>query len=428
MASSTRLRLLEPRRAWLVFSLVALVLFAAAVFGLYHVRRLDNQRLVETELQSLMRAQISLLDQGRYRAFIEALGSSFTQSYVRIEANGERYVLGIERPGMHCAQVTSNAATVSLCRPFEFFFFPYVVLIFFYVVVSFVGYLLVVMWERRSIAHLRTLITSAGVELGEATGLLGILRRLAKVSRELDLARRREVELAKREALGQMAAHVAHDLKSPLFSLRVLSERRRSIPETELDEMLSTLTSRITDLVQGLVKKKLAIEQEPGVSEREGGQLGTLRAGEVVRLLSRVVKNKQSEVSHLKRVQVALEPSGSSGSFSVISDAEQLERVVSNLISNSVEAMEGKGTCRVALVENDLSVEINIRDTGPGIPTDLLARLFEPGATHGKSQGTGMGLWHAKQCMGAWGGQITVTNPESGGCLARLSFPKAAPK
>ena len=72
-------------------------------------------------------------------------------------------------------------------------------------------------------------------------------------------------------------------------------------------------------------------------------------------------------------------------------DARELQRIVSNLVNNSIEAFTGPGTVDISLASAD----------GKGIPPEILSRLGRKGETHGKAGGTGLGLYHARTAITA---------------------------
>jgi signal transduction histidine kinase len=104
-------------------------------------------------------------------------------------------------------------------------------------------------------------------------------------------------------------------------------------------------------------------------------------------------------------------------------DESKLKRVIFNLARNACQAMAAGGTFtwRVAR-ENDLLV-FECSDTGPGIPKQMEGRLFESFATHGKSDGTGLGLAMAKKIVDAHCGSIGCHSEVGRGARFRIELP-----
>jgi len=90
----------------------------------------------------------------------------------------------------------------------------------------------------------------------------------------------------------------------------------------------------------------------------------------------------------------------------------ELHQVLSNLISNAIDAISSNGDIWITLEDSQFNekpaVFIKIEDNGRGIPKKNLTRLFEPFFTTKLNSGTGLGLWVVKQFVSNWGGQISV--------------------
>jgi signal transduction histidine kinase len=105
----------------------------------------------------------------------------------------------------------------------------------------------------------------------------------------------------------------------------------------------------------------------------------------------------------------------------------QIQQVVVNLVVNAVQAMSGDGDSRRELritAETDEAegVRVGVRDTGPGLATESLSRLFEPFYTT-KAEGTGMGLAICRSIVEAHGGRLWATACEPHGTLFQFTIP-----
>ena len=133
---------------------------------------------------------------------------------------------------------------------------------------------------------------------------------------------------------------------------------------------------------------------------------------ELSKLLSRVAELET-------RLPVALEPGPP---LAISADADQLEQLLINLVRNAVDAaVETRGGACVAWRRAGRQVEIEVRDSGPGLPNTT--NLFVPFFTT-KPEGSGIGLVLSRQIAEAHGGTLTLENREEGrGCVARLRLP-----
>ncbi len=205
-------------------------------------------------------------------------------------------------------------------------------------------------------------------------------------------------ELVKSERLatiGTMASRVAHDLKNPLTILHTYSEM---------------LTPQILSKLETQDKEKWYRMQNSIFDMR--------RIIEDVLDFARTTEIKKSENSMLSIIKLALNHVDShfgveinlpENDINVKCDARKMEGVMSNLLSNSVHAVDGHGEIDVTLDSDSEFVRIQVKDSGDGIPDDDLDKIFEPMYTT-KKTGTGLGLLICKSIVGQHGGSISVSN------------------
>jgi signal transduction histidine kinase len=97
----------------------------------------------------------------------------------------------------------------------------------------------------------------------------------------------------------------------------------------------------------------------------------------------------------------------------------RMERVFLNLINNAIEAMPEGGLIDISAERNGHSVLVRVDDTGPGIPTAVRERLFQPFVTSGRN-GLGLGLALSRQTVLDHGGDLWVEDPNLNGTGARF--------
>ena len=110
----------------------------------------------------------------------------------------------------------------------------------------------------------------------------------------------------------------------------------------------------------------------------------------------------------------------------MMGDCSKLCRIISNLIKNAVEALENSNKSNPEITLN-INTDgnpnvIQVKDNGPGIPKQMMDKLFEPFITGGKTGGTGLGLAIARQFVEAHKGRIEVESSDSGTCFT-ISIP-----
>jgi signal transduction histidine kinase len=113
-----------------------------------------------------------------------------------------------------------------------------------------------------------------------------------------------------------------------------------------------------------------------------------------------------------------------SGAAVAIADRSRLRQVVFNLMKNAVEAAAPEGDVDVLIGASGDTVELSVKDTGPGIAAEARQRVFEPFFTT-KPGGTGLGLAVSRAIARAHGGDIDVRNGDQGGAVFTLRLPRA---
>jgi signal transduction histidine kinase len=98
----------------------------------------------------------------------------------------------------------------------------------------------------------------------------------------------------------------------------------------------------------------------------------------------------------------------------------RMERVFTNLVVNSIEAIDGAGRIEIAARRNNGAVYVDITDSGPGIPASIGSRLFQPFASEGKRNGVGLGLASSRQTVLNHGGDLWLVPNTPGGAHFRM--------
>ncbi|MCP2619565.1 ATP-binding protein, partial [Candidatus Aminicenantes bacterium AC-335-K20] len=128
--------------------------------------------------------------------------------------------------------------------------------------------------------------------------------------------------------------------------------------------------------------------------------------------------------NELKGKKITIEKSFESNLPTIIVDADKLRQVFTNLLMNSIEAIERKGKIKIiAGAKNRKFVKIIISDTGCGIPSEILPEIFEPFFTT-KSSGTGLGLANAKKIIEQHKGSIQVFSERGKGTTFEIIIPR----
>jgi signal transduction histidine kinase len=226
---------------------------------------------------------------------------------------------------------------------------------------------------------------------------------------KLEEAARRNAALA---ATGELAAQVAHDIRSPLAALEAAVDDGAQPPE-EKRRLIRAATDRIREIADDLLKKDTAAARRGGAASFQplAALIEPLVAEKRLRFQSRPGVRIESAIDVAQPLCARVEPA-------------EFRRLLSNLIDNAVEAVgDGPGAVRVILAARDECARISVQDEGKGIPPEVLRKLGRRGETHGKAGGSGLGLYHARTCAESWGGSLELDSEVGAGTTATVVLP-----
>lgn len=221
-------------------------------------------------------------------------------------------------------------------------------------------------------------------------------------------------------AWGEVARRLAHEIKNPLTPIQLSAERlqHKYLPLLPA-EQTRTLTKLTNTIVQQVEAMKDMVNDFSDYARNPGLQITSLSIG---RLIKEVLTLYQSNSKH----QFTL--LNSKEQIKVNVDSNRFRQVLHNLLKNAIEASE-EAQKEVDIVisyhvieqEKQRWLEISISDHGPGIPVEMIDKLFEPYATN-KVKGTGLGLAIVKKIIEEHGGSVWAENhiPEGASIIMRL--------
>ncbi|HLM70665.1 MAG TPA: ATP-binding protein [Thermoplasmata archaeon] len=213
-------------------------------------------------------------------------------------------------------------------------------------------------------------------------------------------------------SLGQLAAGVAHEINTPLANIMLIAEsvrRRTADPWTNgrIDSLLHQ-----TDSAARIVRGLLDFARRPELKTGEVDLVDSVRAAVAF------LRGKQSAKVALE-VEVPAEP------MRVHGDRDQVSQVITNLLNNAYDALDGEGRIVVRLAADPGWVHLSVSDNGPGIPPEVRAHLFEPFfTTKPEGKGTGLGLAICHGIVESHGGTIEVESEVGKGSTFSVHLPR----
>ncbi|MBT5535791.1 GAF domain-containing protein, partial [Candidatus Poribacteria bacterium] len=236
-------------------------------------------------------------------------------------------------------------------------------------------------------------------------------RELGAAFADLTEAQAKLLATEKLAIMGQMAAHVAHEIRNPLVNIGGFAGR---IVKTSGDV---EATRRAEIIVREASRLEMILKDVMDFASPLSFDFTPERLADMVREMMEVLGESAQDAG----VEIVTE---SAPDLPLINaDAERIKQVVLNLAKNSVEAMPDGGRLTLRLWSDAQHVGLDIEDTGAGIADDDLAHLFEPFFTT-KQHGSGLGLAVTKRIVEQHGGAITAHSELHRGTTFRIRLPQ----
>jgi signal transduction histidine kinase len=220
-------------------------------------------------------------------------------------------------------------------------------------------------------------------------------------------------------SLGEISASLAHELNQPMTVIGIAASLAERLSEdqprrADLLRHLKTIadqTQRAGDIIRHL----------RAYSRMDGGSLADIALGDAIRSAVALVGNALEEAAVKVSVEVEADLP------MVRARQVQVEQILVNLLVNARDAMAATPAAArrviVRAMKHGPSVQIEVEDTGPGVPVSLLGRLFEPFfTTKAQGHGTGLGLSLCQSMMQQFSGSISASNGRHGAVFT-LQFP-----
>jgi signal transduction histidine kinase len=246
-----------------------------------------------------------------------------------------------------------------------------------------------------------------GDEVAEVTVTFDRMRtNLQKTHREL-------LDAERLATIGRMASSISHDLRHSLAAVVANAEFlcESNLTPSQREDLYAEIriaVNQMTELIESLLQFSRTRE--------------SLRPsyGDVRSAVDRAVQGVKAH-PEFQRIRIRISGDGSTEGWF---DFKKVERALLNLLLNACEAVPTEsGKIDIVLRRQGENLEIRIEDNGPGIAEAVRDRLFEPFVSHGKENGTGMGLTVVQKILQDHGGDVSVEQTSSSGTIFRVNIP-----
>ena len=264
--------------------------------------------------------------------------------------------------------------------------------------------------------------------LANIAQLLALMLRSARLYEErtralgeLGAAQDQLVRTEKLRALGEMASGVAHDFNNLLASIlgraQLLLER---VQDAKLHQWIKVIERAALDGARTVRRLQdfTGIRRDQPAVEVDLNQV-------VQQVLETTESIWRQDRARTGGAEIQVETGLAEGLPAVAGDPAELREAFTNLVLNAVDAMPKGGTLTLRTQAIDGQVQVEVRDTGTGIPEHVREKIFDPFFTTKGPKGTGLGLSMAYGILQRHSGRITVESEEGHGTIFRLLFPAA---
>ena len=238
---------------------------------------------------------------------------------------------------------------------------------------------------------------------------LGLLLR--DVTEDVDL--HNQLAMAEKlSGLGTLAAGIAHELNNPLVSIMGFTE---AILGEKDHEKVQEYAGKVFDRskhMSSIILNMSGYTRSAGLAEEKEVDLNErIDAAIDIAILTSYHNDIKVDRNFSELPPIKAKP-------------EEIQQIFTNLLTNAVQAMDGKGALSISTEGQNGNVLATIRDTGPGIPQEYLSKIYDPFfTTKEQGKGTGLGLNIVHQLVVKHGGKIDVSSQKGKGTTFSLTFP-----
>lgn len=232
-----------------------------------------------------------------------------------------------------------------------------------------------------------------------------------------------QLKMQRIELSNDVYKKVAHDIRSPLSSLNIMTEFLTSLPE-EQKNIFSQAVSRINSIANDLLERR---EGNINISYLESNKYPIQCRVYIFPQIKNLISEKRLQLKNNTNIFIIMNNDQNIDDQVIFSKSE-LERIMSNLLNNAVESLiSSKGEITIALTKIGKFIQVTIKDNGKGIPKEILSKIGQKGFSYGKEHldqsGSGLGLYHAKKTMQEFGGELLIDSEVGVGTTVTLKIP-----
>ncbi|MBU0503804.1 MAG: ATP-binding protein [Candidatus Omnitrophota bacterium] len=247
--------------------------------------------------------------------------------------------------------------------------------------------------------------------------------KIKEKSKQVKEAQAQVIQMEKMSSVGILAAGIAHEINNPLgFLISNLDSLKKHSQDLEGGllsadssvKILEEVGLMIEESLEGALRIKRIVSDLRTFSRRSEFQETLVDINQILELVLSIVWN---EIKY--KISLAKDYKASTN---ILADPTQLTQVFLNIIINSAQAIDDKGSINISTYEDSGNVYVKMSDTGCGMPKEVLNKIFDPFFSTKKT--TGLGLYVSYNIIKKHGGDIKVESQERYGTTFIICLPK----
>ncbi len=229
-----------------------------------------------------------------------------------------------------------------------------------------------------------------------------IKEKLQSLSKRIQVQEVKIKEKEKAQAINKLALQIAHDIKSPLDVLAMVTQSGMANSEEGV-ELIEMATNRLFNISEDLLASNRKLKE----------------ITEITSAVQNIIQEKKVISNN-----ICFTFDSNVDDSIVKMDESNFSRVFSNLLNNAIEAIEDRaGEINIRIEKRNEFVDLEIRDNGKGIPKNILEKILKEHISYGKKKGNGLGLKHAIETIKSVGGTFHILSNPGLGTSTRFSLP-----
>lgn len=229
-----------------------------------------------------------------------------------------------------------------------------------------------------------------------------IKEKLHSLAKRIQVQETKIKEKEKAQAISKLALQIAHDIKSPLDVLAMVTESGMANSEEGV-ELIEMATNRLFNISEDLLASNRKLKE----------------ITEVTSAVQNIIQEKKVISDN-----ICFTFDSNVDDSIVKMNESNFSRVFSNLLNNAIEAIEDRvGEINIRIEKRNEFVDLVIRDNGKGIPKNILEKILKEHISYGKKTGNGLGLKHAIETIKSVGGAFNIYSDPGVGTSTTVSLP-----